>query len=155
MFCISGWMQLLTCITDCVALIASNWRLVLNWSCFSTHPCVSSQGASIYRKSPKGFIFFISSPEPFNPKLFDKPTPNPSNYSPQVYTSKQCLPLGDSSPEQWSQLWSNYSLPRSYFNSLAASCQQGAVILFGCLQARSNSVVLWDSGERTLQWTQW
>lgn len=79
---------------------------------------------------------------------------HPPNYSPQVYTGKQCLPLRDSSLEQWTRVWSNHSLPCSYFNSLASCCQQGAAIesfLFGCLQARSSRVAALDSGEHMLQ----
>lgn len=79
---------------------------------------------------------------------------HPLNYSPQVYAGKLRLPLRDSGLKQWTQLWSNYSPPCSYLNSFASSCQQGAVIesfLFGCLQTRSNSVVLLNSGEHMLQ----
>lgn len=88
----------------------------------------------------------------FNTELLEKPTPSEAQLT-GLY--RQAVPASErQNVEQRTQLWSNYSLSCSYFNSLAESCQQGAVIksfLFGCLHARSNSIVRLDSGEHMLQ----
>lgn len=143
--------------TDCLLLV-----IYLGYYCFHEIPSTNIKAHSVHTNMALvKMLPFIANPQKASflsahlsyslPKSLT--SQRPTNYSPQVYTGKPCPPLRDSL-EQWTQLWSNYSLPSSYFNLLASSCQQGAVIesfLFGCLQARSNNVVLLDIGEHMLQ----
>lgn len=147
------YIGLLAFITECLLLMVLTpfLRILDKQSWLNTQSCSLSHSNFICKKFQKDFVF-ISSPELFNTQLSKKPTPSELHLT-GLY--RQAVPASErQNLEQRTQLWSNYLLSCSYFNSLAESCQQGAVIeslLFGCLQARSNSNVLLDSGKHMLQ----